>query len=57
MRRTLLLGVLAALTACPSAGGDKQVAKPAAALPGNEAKLDLPQIPAKLETTIQYLLL
>src|SRR5262245_20095065 len=53
MRRTLLLGVLAGLAACPAAGGDKRVPKPPVTpeLPGNEAKLDLPEIPAKIEVS------
>src|SRR6266498_1485413 len=52
MLRTLLLGMLAALAACPSGGGDKQVAKPVPPpLPGNEGKLDLPEIPAKIDVS------
>jgi predicted Zn-dependent protease len=45
-----MLGVLAALAACPSGGGDKQVAKPVSPpLPGNEGKLDLQEVPAKID--------
>ncbi len=52
MRRTVLLGALAGLAACPKGGGDKQVNKPTSpALPGNEIKLDLPEIPAKIEVS------
>src|SRR5688572_27758222 len=53
MRRTLLLGVVLplGLAACPS-GGDTRVKNPVGPpLPGNEAKADLPEIPAKIETT------
>ncbi len=47
-----MLGVLAALAACPSGGGDGKVAKPVSPpLPGNEGKLDLPEIPAKIDVT------
>ena len=47
-----MLGVLAALAACPSGGGDGKVAKPVPPpLPGNEGKLDLPEIPAKIAIT------
>ncbi|HEX5059372.1 MAG TPA: metallopeptidase TldD-related protein, partial [Kofleriaceae bacterium] len=47
-----MLGVLAALAACPSGGGDGKVAKPVPPpLPGNEGKLDLPEIPAKIDIT------
>ncbi|HEY5926065.1 MAG TPA: metallopeptidase TldD-related protein [Kofleriaceae bacterium] len=53
MRRTYMLGVLAALlAACPSGGGDGKVAKPVPPpLPGNEGKLDLPEIPAKIDVS------
>ena len=52
MRRTLLLGVLAGLAACPGAGSDKRVVKPVSPpLPGNDPKLDLPEIPAKIEVS------
>ena len=55
MRSTLTLGLaiaLGALTACPSGGGDGKVAKPVPPpLPGNEGKLDLPEIPAKIDVT------
>src|SRR5262245_12793897 len=53
MQRTLVLGGLAALlAACPSGGGDKKVAKPVPPpLPGNEGKLDLPEIPAKIDVS------
>jgi len=50
MRRFLLLG-LAGLTAC-SGSGNKKVAGPGGPpLPGNEGKLDLPEIPAKIEVS------
>ena len=52
MRQPLLLGLLAALAACPSGGGDPKVVKPVPPpLPGNEGRLDLPEIPAKIDTT------
>ena len=51
MQRTLVLGALAALAACPSGGGEKGVAKPTAPLPGNEGKFDLPEIPAKIDVS------
>lgn len=46
-----MLGVLAALAACPSGGGGNQTAKPVPPLPGNEGKYDLPEVPAKIEVT------
>jgi hypothetical protein len=50
--RILLMLAAASLAGCPGAGSDKQVAKPVSPpLPGNEAKLDLPEIPAKIDTT------
>src|SRR5215813_12476105 len=49
MRRILSLG--AVVLGC-SGGGTKTPAKPVPPpLPGNEAKLDLPSIPAKIDTT------
>jgi TldD protein len=51
MRRILSLGAVAGFVAC-SGGGPKQPAKPVAPPPPTtEAKLDLPSIPAKLDTT------
>jgi predicted Zn-dependent protease len=48
----VLLGTLAGLAACPSGGRDTPVKKPVSPpLPGNEAKLDLPEVPAKIETS------
>jgi predicted Zn-dependent protease len=50
--RILLMLAAASLAGCPGAGTDKPVAKPVQPpLPGNEAKLDLPEVPAKIETT------
>jgi len=51
MQRTLVLGMLAALAACPSGGGGKDVAKPTASLPGNQGKHDLPEVPAKIDVS------
>jgi hypothetical protein len=53
MRSVLMLAVLGALGGCPGAStGDKGAHKPASPpLPGNEAKLDLPAIPAKIDIT------
>src|SRR5688572_32446529 len=52
MRRTVLLGALAGLAACPKGGGHTPVNNPTSpALPGNEIKLDLPEIPAKIEVS------
>jgi TldD protein len=51
MQRTLLLGLIAGLAACPSGGRETPVKKPVSPLPGNEAKADLPEVPAKIETT------
>jgi predicted Zn-dependent protease len=48
MRRTFLLGVAVA-GAC--SGGTKTPTAPKPPLPGNDAKLDLPAIPAKIEIT------
>jgi len=48
MRRTFLLGVAVA-GAC--SGGTKTPTAPKPPLPGNDAKLDLPAIPAKIEVT------
>lgn len=50
MRRTFLLGAtLAGLASC--SGGTKTPTKPVPPLPGNDAKLELPSIPANLEVT------
>ncbi|HEY0254579.1 MAG TPA: metallopeptidase TldD-related protein [Kofleriaceae bacterium] len=51
MRRTFTLGatLVAGLVGC--GGGAKTPAKPLAPLPGNDAKLDLPSIPAKITVT------
>ena len=50
MRRILSLGVMAGLAACGSA--DPHPAKPAPPpLPGNQAKVELPAVPAKIEVT------
>lgn len=47
-----MLGVLAALAACPSGGGGNQIAKPVpSSLPGNEGKASLPEVPAKIDVT------
>jgi TldD protein len=47
-----MLGAVAALAACPSGGGDGKVAKPQPpALPGNEGKYDLPEVPAKIDVS------
>lgn len=52
MRRTLTLGALAGLAACQSGGGDTRVKGPVPPpLPGNEVKLELPEIPATIHTT------
>jgi predicted Zn-dependent protease len=52
MQRTLLLGMIAGLAACPSGGRETPVKKPVSPpLPGNEAKADLPEVPAKIETS------
>jgi predicted Zn-dependent protease len=51
MRRFLLLGVLAGLSACPSGGGTKAAQQAKAPLPGNDPKLDLPEVPAKIDIT------
>ena len=52
MQRTLVLGMVASLAACPSGGGEKQVTKPTPPpLPGNDPKLDLPEIPAKIDVS------
>jgi predicted Zn-dependent protease len=49
MRRILLA---AALAGCPAGNAEQHpVAPPQAPLPGNEAKVDLPTIPAKIEVT------
>jgi len=48
MRRFLTLGVLAGLAGCPAA--DK-VKAPTPPLPGNDARMDLPEIPAKIAVT------
>ncbi|MFT3694354.1 MAG: metallopeptidase TldD-related protein [Kofleriaceae bacterium] len=48
MRRTFLLGA-ALIAGC--GGGTKTPAKPLAALPGNDTKLELPNVPAKIEVT------
>ncbi len=52
MRRILSLGAFAGLVAC-SSGATKQPSKPipASAIPGNDAKLELPGIPAKIAVT------
>ncbi len=47
-----MLGCLTALAACPSGGGDGKVNKPVPPLPGNEGKLDLPEIPAKIDVSL-----
>jgi len=52
MRRIALLGALVGLAACPSGGSEKRPVKPVSPpLPGNEAKADLPEIPAKIEVS------
>jgi TldD protein len=52
MQRTLVLGALAALAACPGGGGGQSTAKnPSAPLPGNEGKYDLPEIPATINVS------
>jgi predicted Zn-dependent protease len=53
MRSVLMLAVLGALGGCPGASsGDKGAHKPVSPpLPGNEAKFDLPAIPAKIDVT------
>ncbi|MDB4952580.1 MAG: peptidase modulator of gyrase [Myxococcales bacterium] len=54
MPRILLLGAFAGLAACSGGGSEKPHAAkpvPAAALPGNQAKFELPLIPAKIEVT------
>ncbi len=51
MRRFLLLGVLAGLSACPSGGGSQSATKTPPPLPGNDPKLELPEVPAKIELT------
>ena len=50
MRRILSLGVAAGLAAC-GGGGNQKVAKAPSTLPGNDAKLDLPAIPAKIDVS------
>jgi len=52
MRRTFLLGAaVAGLAGWACSGGSKAPTKPVAPLPGNDAKLDLPGIPAKIVVT------
>jgi predicted Zn-dependent protease len=52
MRILLMLAAAALLGACPASNGDKRVVKPVPPpLPGNEAKLDLPEVPAKIDVT------
>ena len=53
MRSVLMLAVLGALGGCPGASpGDKGTQKPVSPpLPGNEAKFELPAIPAKIDVT------
>src|SRR4051812_25024279 len=53
MRSVLMVAVLGLLGGCPGSGtGDKGTHKPVSPpLPGNEAKEDLPAIPAKIEVT------
>src|SRR6476620_3181788 len=53
MRRVLMFAVLGVLGGCPGgSSGDKGAHKPVPPpLPGNEAKFDLPAIPAKIEVT------
>jgi TldD protein len=52
MRRTFLLGAtVAGLAGWACSGGAKTPAKPVPPLPGNDAKLELPAIPAKIEVT------
>jgi TldD protein len=52
MRRTLMLGALAGLAACPSGGSEPRANNPVTPLPGNEAKRDLPEVPAKIGVTV-----
>ncbi|MGE5181278.1 MAG: metallopeptidase TldD-related protein [Acidobacteriota bacterium] len=52
MRRIVIVGALAALAACSSGTEEKHpVVRPPPPLPGNEAKVELPQVPAKIDIT------
>ncbi len=52
MRRIVIAGALVSVAACSSGTAEKHPAPPVPPpLPGNEAKLELPAIPARIEVT------